>query len=113
MESVDGAGGEQSQPRRDAGHRSLSCFARSVTQVSIARRWARRSRSAAAAPDPLDPFRRPAGYIDRILRGEKPAADLPVQAPIKYASRRPVRRSPSAKSQIKSFAPLNGPDPTN
>ena len=34
-------------------------------------------------PDPIDPLRRVAGYIDRILKGEKPA-DLPVQAPTKY-----------------------------
>jgi len=35
------------------------------------------------APDYVDQFRRAAGYVDRILKGEKPA-DMPVQAPTRY-----------------------------
>ena len=34
--------------------------------------------------DQIDPYRRAAAYVDRLLRGEKPA-DLPVQAPSKFA----------------------------
>ena len=53
-------------------------------------RLARSYRSGCPLPGPLsgikadlDPYRRAADYIDRILRGEKPT-NLPVQAPAKY-----------------------------
>jgi ABC-type uncharacterized transport system substrate-binding protein len=45
--------------------------------------FARSGGLIAYGPDLVSPYRRAAAYVDRILRGEKPA-DLPVQAPTKY-----------------------------
>ena len=91
---------------RDAGEieRALTAFARGLNGglivtgtplafvhrdliISLANRhrlpavyWHRRF---VDGPDTTDPFRRAAGYVDRLPKGEKPA-DLPVQAPTKY-----------------------------
>jgi putative tryptophan/tyrosine transport system substrate-binding protein len=47
------------------------------------RQFAREGALISYGPDSADIVRRSAGYVDRILKGEKPA-DLPVQAPTKY-----------------------------
>jgi putative tryptophan/tyrosine transport system substrate-binding protein len=50
--------------------------------VHINRIWAVAGGLASYGSDPTEEFRRAAGYVDRILKGGKPA-DLPVQAPTK------------------------------
>jgi putative ABC transport system substrate-binding protein len=51
--------------------------------VSYARYYVTGGGLISYGPDLLDQCQRAAGYVDRILKGEKPA-DLPVQAPTKY-----------------------------
>jgi putative ABC transport system substrate-binding protein len=51
--------------------------------VYWSRYWAAAGGLISYGPDALDPFRRAAGYVDRILNGEKPA-EMPVQASTKY-----------------------------
>jgi putative ABC transport system substrate-binding protein len=48
-----------------------------------ARYWAAEGGLMSYGPEFLDQYRSAAGYVDRILRGEKPA-DLPVQQPTKF-----------------------------
>jgi putative ABC transport system substrate-binding protein len=45
--------------------------------------WSKAGGLISYGADPLDQYRRAAAYVDRIIKGEKPA-DLPVQAPTKY-----------------------------
>jgi putative ABC transport system substrate-binding protein len=47
------------------------------------RHWVTGGGLISYGPDRVDQYRRAAGYVDRILKGERPA-DLPVEAPTKY-----------------------------
>ena len=49
----------------------------------LAQRCAKHRPLFSYGPDYVEPFRPAAGYVDRILKGEKPA-DLPVQAATKF-----------------------------
>jgi putative ABC transport system substrate-binding protein len=59
------------------------------------------------APNVTDQFRRAADYVDRILKGEKPA-DLPVQTPAKYVLSINLKTASSAWT----FQPRFSPAPT-
>jgi len=68
------------------GHRApiISAAARNnVPAVYWASAFAREGGLLSYGPDPLDNFHRAASYVDRILRGAKPA-ELPVQLPTKF-----------------------------
>jgi putative ABC transport system substrate-binding protein len=69
-----------------AAHRApiiLAAAQNNVPAVYAASYYARDGGLLSYAPDLVEPFRRAATYVDRILRGEKPG-DLPVQLPTKF-----------------------------
>jgi len=90
-------GAANCQPRKQAGRRLDRCagpvhdhppyFAHDISGAISSARGVWLSTvchgRCLAGPDTLDIVRRSASYVDRILKGEKPA-DLPVQAPTKY-----------------------------
>ena len=61
----------------------LAAARNNVPAVYWASEFARDGGLLSYGVDPVDPFRRAASYVDRILRGERPG-DLPVQFPTKY-----------------------------
>jgi putative ABC transport system substrate-binding protein len=68
------------------GHRDLiiGLAARyRLPTVFPGRVWVTQGGLFSYAPDQIDPYRRAAEYVDRILKGERPS-DLPVQAPTKF-----------------------------
>ena len=67
---------------READHRSWRRGTSCRRSTSIAN-YVAAGGLISYGPDLLDQYRRAAGYVDRILKGEKPA-DLPVQTPTKY-----------------------------
>jgi putative ABC transport system substrate-binding protein len=74
-------GSPQAASRRDL---IITLAARhQLPAVYNARFWAAGGGLISYGPDFLDQFHRAASYVDRILKGEKPA-DMPVQAPTKY-----------------------------
>jgi putative ABC transport system substrate-binding protein len=62
---------------------SRDCSSPKLPAVFIERSFVAAGGLISYGPDLIDSYRQAAGYVDRILKGEKPA-DLPVQAPTKY-----------------------------
>ena len=81
-----GNGGVIVPPGGTAAHRKLIISLAAhykLPSVYPYRYWALDGGLISYGPNTHDPVRRAAGYVDRILKGEKPA-DMPVQAPTKY-----------------------------
>ena len=69
--------------RRDQGSRHCPLFRRRTRTCGECADSGRAADLISYGPDYIDQYRRAASYVDRILKGEKPA-DMPVQAPTKY-----------------------------
>jgi putative ABC transport system substrate-binding protein len=72
--------------RADRGHRDLIITLAAkhrLPAIYPGRHYVTDGGLMSYGPDRPDQYRRTAGYVDRILKGEKPA-DHPVQAPTKY-----------------------------
>ena len=69
-----------------ATRRHRQCFAarHRLPAVYFQRRFVTGGGLVSYGAELLDHYRRAAGYVDRILKGEKPA-DLPVQTPTRYS----------------------------
>jgi putative ABC transport system substrate-binding protein len=61
----------------------LAAAQNNIPAVYFTSEFARDGGLLSYGADPIDPFRRAASYVDRVLRGEKPG-DLPVQFPTKF-----------------------------
>jgi ABC-type uncharacterized transport system substrate-binding protein len=66
-----------------AGLEQMYFSIRQIALVRLCSRGDKRGIVISYGPDYVDQFRRAAGYVDRILKGDKPS-DMPVQAPTKY-----------------------------
>jgi hypothetical protein len=88
--------------RPGCAHTILSAARNKVPTVYPDSVWARDGGLLSYGPDPVDIFRRSAAYVDRILRGAKPA-ELPVQDIALAASLRPAIFDLSQAVLVKLF----------